>query len=361
MFGKRSFRNILIALVLWGAVSASFNSGVSASANGGNPKCDQVSLPVTLSSTNPTVYHVAGWLCAKGNLEGKTIQIVVHGLTYDHQYWNWPQSPKTYSYVHSATDDGYATFAIDRLGSGTSDHPVDGLSLTAESGAYVLHQIVQALRAGSLGDTAFSKVIAVGHSYGSVTAAYEAATYRDVDAVILSGMLHDPSPTAFVALSNFYPAFLDSKFANSGLNATYLTTIPGTRTQLFFNAATADPAVIARDEILKQTATAGELSTLTSANTLTPQINVPVLLAMGNADYLFCAPLILSCADSNAVLARESSHYSPYTCLEAVVQPTTGHDLNLHPNAHIWYDFAGDWADRRIGRDANHPATQPCL
>ncbi len=285
----------------------------------------------------------------------------MHGLTYDHQYWDWPQQPQKYSYTRKATNVGYATFNIDRLGDGVSDHPADGLELTTQSHAFVLHQVIQNLRAGSIGGTSFATVMTVGHSFGSVTAAYEAATYQDVDGVILSGYMHDPSPGAFSAFTSFYPAFLDPKFMNSGLNATYLTTIPGSRTQLFFNTANADPAVIANDEVLKQTATTGELSSLLDSGPVTPQISAPVLMAVGDTDFLFCDALLgPSCVSSSAILSRESSHFSPQACLEAYVQPVTGHDINLHKNAPVFYETANDWANRRVGKDVNHPPSQPC-
>ncbi len=341
----KSFTTTIIAALI--AVSP---GALAAPAQASGTSCQQTTTPVTLSATDPTVYHVAGWLCANGSPAGKTVQLLVHGLSYDHQYWDWPQSPQTYSYTRSATDAGYATFSIDRLGDGISDHPVDGSSVTAESGAYVLHQIVQDLRAGTIGHTAFTKIITVGHSYGSITSAYEAATYHDVDGTILSGLLHDYTPASFTAAANdFYPATSDPKFASSGLNNTYLTTVPGTRTQLFFNTANASQAVIAEDEALKQTGTTGEVGSFTAAGPLTPQISVPVLLVMGDSDYLFCDPASgLPCTNKNDILARESSHFSPQAQLEAYVQPNSGHDLNLHKNAHLWFEFATNWANHHI-------------
>jgi hypothetical protein len=40
----------------------------------------------------------------------------------------------------------------------------------------------------------------------------------------------------------------------------YLTSLPGTRESLFYNPATASPAVVATDEANKDTATAAELA-----------------------------------------------------------------------------------------------------
>jgi pimeloyl-ACP methyl ester carboxylesterase len=325
-------------------------------------QCQKKTLSVTLSSSDQTPYHLVGWLCWEGSLRNKTAQLVIHGLTYDHFYWDFPYRSETYSYVRKAVDAGYATFTIDRLGVGLSDRPT-GLSLTTASSAYVAHQLVQKLRSGMIGNTHFQKVMLIGHSFGSATSLYEAATYHDVDGVILSGHMHDIDPGAFAVFNLFYPAQLDPKFANVGLPADYYTTMPGTRGQIFYNTAFADPGVIARDELLKQTSTGGEVATLTDSlnPALSQSLTVPVLLAMGAQDILFCNTTDLSCASSSAILARENRYYSAHACLEAVVQPNSGHDLNLHPNARVWYAAALNWANRRVGNAANHPPTQPCL
>jgi len=361
---KYSFRKIsILAIAL--ALAALFGlQPVSTKALGGTPTCRQVSpVPVTLSPTDPTTYYVAGQLCAQGSLHGKSMQLLVHGLTYDHQYWDWPRSPQ-YSYVRAATNTGYATLAIDRIGDGASSHPVDGTQVTTVSGGYVLHQIIQKLRAGAIGGTAFPKVMTVSHSFGAASAGYEAGTYHDVDGVIISGFMHDISPTTLGAFAaSVYPAHLDPKFANSGLNDTYLTTQPGARAQFFFNTATTDPGVIATDEQIKQTGTVGELdpTTFDQANAATAQITVPVLIAMGDSDAIFCdTAASLSCTDSNAILARERSHFGARACLEAYVLRSSGHDINLHRNAHDWYAAAANWSDRHVGHDAGHPGEQRC-
>jgi pimeloyl-ACP methyl ester carboxylesterase len=220
---------------------------------------------------------------------------------------------------------------------------------------------VQRLRNGAIGGTAFGKVVLVGHSFGSEIVKYEAATYADVDGVIATGSMHDTTLEAFTVVSaSLYPAFLDPKFASSGLAPGYLTTMPGTRGTDFYNTAFADPDVIALDETLKQTATTGEFSTIQDGERVTPQIHVPVLLPIGQQDLLFCGgTLSLPCANSAAILARESSHFSPQACLEAFVQPNSGHSINLHPNAHLWFEAATDWLNRRVGNGSVAP-TQPC-
>ncbi len=325
-------------------------------------QCQQETLPVTLSALDPTVYHIAGKLCWQGSLAGKTMQLLIHGYTYDQNYWDFPYQQPNYSYVASAVQAGYATLAIDRIGVGQSDHPAPEL-VTVLSEGYTVHQIVQDLRGGTIEGTAFPKIVLVGHSLGTLIAWTEAATYQDVDGVIASGWMHTLNPVAAASiLSSSYPAVLDPKFAGSGLPVGYLTTVPGTRGSLFYNAANADPNVIALDEQLKQTGTDGEEATFATGNDplLTLSIHVPVMTAVGQNDGIFCVPLLLSCANGTAVKAREQVFYTPDACLEGYSLPGSGHDMNLHLNAGAWYTAANNWIARRVGANVATPPTQPC-
>jgi pimeloyl-ACP methyl ester carboxylesterase len=355
MFKKRIFSKTscaALALLLTTLIGA---GALHVSALGSQSNCRQVApISVTLSPTDHTVYHVASELCGNGPLTGKTIQLLIHGLTYDHRYWDWPSAPQN-SYIQSATRAGYTTLAIDRIGDGESSHPTDGTQVTTASSSYVIHQIIQKLHAGAINHVNFHKVMTVGHSFGSASVIEEAATYHDVNGVILSGYMHDVSPAALSTFpSVFYPASQDPKFANSGLNDTYLTTTPGAREQLFFNAADASQSVIATDEQIKQPGTTGELdlNSFNDANALTPDINVPVLLAMGQYDTFFCEDdANLPCDSSTVVLAREQSHFSPKAHLQTYVLPNSGHDMNLHRNAQQWFKVANDWANSHVGRN----------
>jgi pimeloyl-ACP methyl ester carboxylesterase len=321
--------------------------------------CQAVTRTVTLSALETAPKTLAGWLCWRGALNNKTtVQVLVHGLSYDHNYWDFPAATADQSYVAAATTAGYATFNIDRIGVGASSRPVNASVLTTGSAGYVLHQVVQALRAGQIGGRAFQKVITVGHSFGSQAVAKEAGVYADVDGVVLSGSMHDTTVETFTqVLPQFYPAQLDPKFGPL-TPAGYLTTIPGTRGAIFYDLTDADLSVVAADEQLKQTATDGEIATVTNGNLETDDITAPVLIAVGQNDALFCNAM-LSCADAQAVLARESADFSSAACLEAYVLPTAGHSVNLHLNAPAWFAAATTWTTERVGTQAA-PPPQPC-
>jgi pimeloyl-ACP methyl ester carboxylesterase len=297
-------------------------------------------LPVAIADPGPADQVMWGQLCYRGSREPGTVQLLVHGASYNRLYWNFPYGNGYYSYVDAATAAGYATFDIDRIGDGNSSHPPSSeLDLTA--GAVALHDAVSALRSGAVDGHAFHRVIMVAHSVGSFEAWVEVARYHDVNAVIITGALHAVTPgIGTLAQDDLIPAIDDPKFAGSGLDPGYLTTVAGTRESLFYDPATADPAVVATDEADKDTSTVGELDGLLTTISEPPadqpslQITVPVLVVVGADDNLFCAGVtVYNCASSASVFAYESQYYSPMANLKVVLIPDTGHDLALSTTA----------------------------
>ena len=304
--------------------------------------CSDHSLAVSITDPGPADQTMWGQLCYRGSREPATVQLLVHGATYNHLYWNFPYGNGYYSYVDAATAAGYATFDIDRIGDGNSSHPPSS-QVTLTAGAVALHDAVTALRTGAVDGHPFQHVIIVGHSLGSIEAWIEAGTYHDVDAVIITGALHALTPDAATLVdTDFYPATDDPKFAGSGLDSGYLTTVPGTREALFYDPATANPAVVAADEATRDTSTLAEVTGTVSLLSQPPtdqpsyQINVPVLVVVGADDNLFCAGVtVYNCASAASVQSFESQYYSPAAHLKVVTIPDTGHDLALSTTAPI--------------------------
>ncbi len=356
---KRSVTSFVIAISILGLSAFSHVSPVSADTAG--ITCHQENITVHLSDLDPTPYNMAGTLCWQGQLAGKTMQLLIPGFSYGQYYWDFPYQQPAYSYVTSAVQAGYATLDVDRLGTGLSDHPLPELT-TLQTESHSIHDVVEALRAGTLEDTSFPKIVLVGHSLGTLVAWGEAAAYHDVDGVIASGWLHTLNPVGVASVvTAVWPVALDPKFADSGLPLGYVTTRPGSRASAFYNTTDADPQVIGLDEVLKQTGTDGELATFaTGENPLeTLQINVPVLTADGQKDGIFCS-LLLPCNSAGNLVNREQAFYNPNACLEGYVLPNSGHDMNLHLNAADWYTAANAWVADRVGSTATTPPTQPC-
>lgn len=332
-----------------------------ASAAQGELRCEDVSFSVSLSASDTTAYSVFGVLCSRGSLRNRTIQIALHGATYSHLYWDWPFQPETYSYVLRATAEGYAVLNLDRIGIGQSSHPPAD-EVTIESNAHVVHQVVQALRGGTLlvqpfGRIRAQRVVLVGHSLGSVISIQEAATYGDVDGVVLTGVSHTVTPA--LGEVSFQPANLDPHFAGRNIPDGYVTTVPGTRS-IFYNAddpSSFDHRILRVDEKNKETVTLAELNTAVPGLGFSTGVHVPVLVVVGDSDAAFCnAP---TCTESGS-LATEPSFYPDDACAEAVAIRGSGHDLNLHYQAPRTYTTILRWMNRRVGSNTRFPAPEPC-
>ncbi len=313
-------------------------------------QCNSYKIPVSTGPLNLLTYHVAAWLCYQ-QAPGQTVQILVHGGTYNHTYWDFSCSAcqtNDYSYVQYMAQSGYTTFTYDRLGFGQSDHPLPEL-VTLQMGAYVLSQLMTDLKTGADGLPRFQKEILVGHSIGSALVVDEASnpTLARPDGVILSGFLHylDDVKLALY-LTDLEPALLDPNLSPNAVLPGYLTTVPGARGQIFYDLSNVDPQVLAEDEATKDVVTDSEvLTTFTkiTLSLLTLQIRVPVLEAVGEYDNLFCLG-ILNCTNTSAVANYEALYYAPSAHLQVIVIPQAGHDLNLQKNAStVWFPQVRQW------------------
>lgn len=268
------------------------------------------------------------------------LDILTHGATYDRGYWDWPQYQNTprlaqYSYVAKALADGRATLAYDRIGNGTSTRPLS-TEITMASDAYVLHQLVQLARFFG-----YRHIASISHSYGSGVALEEAARYKDVTSVVVSGYLHRPSNPAVTAGN--YPANMDPKFQDLGLDGGWLTSRPGVRLTSF-HAPDSDPAVVAYDEVHKDLVALSGLLGFISARGVPPGDNVsnlvtvPILILLGDKDAIFCyQPAVFNCSDAAAVQANEVAFYTASPKGQVVVIPGAGHSLTLHPSNDLSY------------------------
>lgn len=356
-------RNFTLGLVALGMVLTAFVTAQPAAAEPAL-QCSDHTLNVTLAPGATDTYQIVGTLCSQGPAEGKTAQLLLHGITYARYYWDLPYQNEHYSYVLSATKRGYVTFNLDRIGNGASDHPADSSLVDLYSNAFVVHQVVEALRAGQVGSTSFEKVIVVGHSMGSmITASYASSFPGEADGIILTGFLHSINwDFAYTSLiPNLYPALLDPKFTGQFTDPYYMTTKRGTR-GVFYYLPNTNPQVVTLDETLKQVVTYGEF--LTGPNVVydqsSLQITGPVQMVIGQYDYLFCGPEVnFNCSDQASVQDYEETKFSASACLETEVINDAGHDLNLHMNANATYSQMLSWADRHVGSTAD-PAPEPC-
>jgi pimeloyl-ACP methyl ester carboxylesterase len=283
--------------------------------------------------------------------------LLIPGATYTHTYWDFsPLDGLSYSYARRVAAEGFATFAIDPLGSGRSSHP-GSTRITAQADAYVDHEVVQALRHGAAGGVRFGQVIEVGHSLNSLIVWDEAIKYRDVNGVIVTGAAHSLARAFAAAVpTSLYPAVDDRKFAASGLDSGYLTTREGTIGRLYYNLPDADPYVIARDEAEKDVVSGTELNSALPVlgSSATKAIHVPVLNIIGSKDFTTCGPstngTTFNCSSAQAVAAQEARFYSPQAHFQACLVPGSGHDISLALNNELQVQDAVAWSDTFVGQ-----------
>lgn len=341
-------RGFLVALTASFAVvvamAAPGSAGSQDAVNAAPVVCRDVTIPVSLTGAGPTTEQLYGRLCTPATPPAATtLQVLLSGITYDHTYWDLPGPPgdtARYSYVAHANAAGFATLALDRIGIGRSSHP-NGLLVTIDSDAATAHQAIQAMRRDG-----FRKVVLVGHSYGSWTTWYEASRYHDVDAVVLSGVSHGLNVTANLRLAPIllHPATLDPELGSRYKDPTYLTTPPGTRDEMFHAPERVDPSLIAFDEAHKSTVTVGEVDDFPLILAHPLDIRVPVLLANGSDDPLFCGLGGADCTSASSLVRYERPHLgSQVPEIDGFILPGAGHDLNYAPNAGQWFAATQTW------------------
>jgi pimeloyl-ACP methyl ester carboxylesterase len=128
-------------------------------------------------------------------------------LIFPTRYWDSTLSPSTYSYVASALDAGYTILTYDRLGTGLSTKPnaythlqvsleleiLRGLSTLALSGSLLTHakfcDTPQDV-ASTLRSLKYTKLVHVGHSFGSILTTALAAIYPSITStIVLTGWI----------------------------------------------------------------------------------------------------------------------------------------------------------------------------
>ncbi len=324
-------------------------------ATGFHRHCQEYQIPINFPNIPDA--QIFGELCMPRGATPDTVQFFVHGSTYSHHYWDFPWLPNFYSQVDAALDAGYATFNIDILGAGSSSKPPSFL-ITLDGTIDSFHQLVVKLRNGDIGGESFSRVVYVGHSLSSILGWLFGSRYpEDIDAFVLTGALHFTQLGWLdLIIPNIYPANLDPKFANSGLDDGYMTTVPWTRKNFFFHKSNAGPVVLALDELLKTTVPGPmmfesvEYALFPDPETAPSQgITAPTLIVLGERDLTACAepPLGLVC-NEETILAHEEQFFSPDIVLDVYVSPNTGHSLALHFSGYETGNFIQDWVEDNV-------------
>ena len=213
-------------------------------------------------------------------------------MGFDRSYWNLAFDNFNYSYTNVAVEKyGYATLIYDRLGIGESQHgdPLNVVQSWTEMAA--LEALTTMLRGGSIkGVPKFSKVLHVGHSYGSIQTVGLLQTSPELwDGVALTGF-----STELLYLNFFELAadFINAKSLGADFPAGYFAPsgIPSLQESLLAPNAF-DPAILKYLESTGVPPTVGEFLTLSAGSaTQGPPTDFtgPALVITGQYDLPFC-------------------------------------------------------------------------
>ncbi len=321
-------------------------------------KCQSFMVPVTIENVPDAKLY--GELCMPPGPAPGTVQLLVHGTTYNHHYWDWPEEPDAHSHARAALKAGYATFNVDRLGVGQSTKPASQL-VTLAGTVESLHQVIAKLRTGAIGNQKFSRVVYFGSSLSTAYGWLEAAKHDDVDAFVLTGLLHFTRPT-FLGLvkQNLYTVCEDPKFSKAGLDCGYITNRPGAKATFFYNMPNADQHVIDTDEQLKDVISGTLIEQSVPLVLAQPpkdspswSIHVPTLVMLGGEDMTACGSDGIVCTDETVRKAEAVYYPSVPGGIDVHVVATSGHSLPLHRNGRSTTDFITDWVNSQTGANSH--------
>lgn len=334
----RVFVTVLTVLIL-GAIAPPL---ASAQNLGSSIKVDRLVFPVSLTTG---LTNVVGYLYYHGSYEDRPLQVLVHGATYNHRYWDFPAvNGVDYSYARYMAAREYAVLALDLPGTGESDKP-SGADLTLAQIGSAVRQVVEALRSGAnpLAHN-FRPIVLVGHSAGSVAATYVQANWHPADALVVTGARHLVGDVLNLPVTQATLPLL-FQLVSAFAAVPYFSLPADSRTALFYYPPAADPDVVALDNATADQWTNGQLLTtffafLNPAIDQVGQVEGPVLIQLGSNDVLFPADL------PEVERALWSSTAPDIQTLAGI-----GHDFNLHRNhADGWHQI-DEWISQRLTRE----------
>lgn len=89
----------LVLAMCMGSMPAFAGDGGAA----GRKQCEFQFVPVSLAPQLPATSRIATWLCYEGSPVGKTVQLLIHGATFNHYMWDFPLAPITSQHSPGST------------------------------------------------------------------------------------------------------------------------------------------------------------------------------------------------------------------------------------------------------------------
>ncbi|KAL8935506.1 MAG: hypothetical protein Q9211_004665 [Gyalolechia sp. 1 TL-2023] len=329
-----------------------------------NPPTDFSDVAATIAFlTQPVAFQqvsgpqkIYGQYCeptTNNQARNTTLQLLVHGNSYDHQYFNaFDPIPSSLanSWAAYANFQGYPTLAIDRLCIGKSSHPDPVNVCQAPYQAELYDALITILRSSTKLSipTNWKKIIWVGHSFGSILGTQISTNHPNaIDAFVQTGISiptpdENPLPgelaSGYVQASSYDP----DRFPPAIYQPGYLVTSSKEgRANTFYSNPLADywPALYDRDFDKKDTLALGEALTQDVYNS-TSYAN-PVYVLTGKQDAVFCGngSRLLGTPDCAEELPATKLFYPavPASKFEYYAQPNARHCHQMHYTAALGF------------------------
>lgn len=312
------------------------------------------------------IFQINAQLCvpSRGFKKDKLI-IATHGGLFDKRYWDPAINPSEYSFVNAAITAGYSILTYDRLGTGLSDKPDAYTIVQASLQLDILRSLTLMARSGELMKHAagiptpnvlkdvnqsFTKIIHVGHSFGSVLTNGLITTYPNTsDAAILTGYIlnqyfGDMRKTAFDF--EYAPQSDPALFGDRSSGYMVDGSLGGFQT-IFFNTLTNGTTGIGgfAKEVLdyafsiRQTITTSELMSPRIKVGAAPEFKGPVQHVLAELDFPVCR--------GDCKLPYDLEKLYPSAIDRNIqMQYGNGHALTMHIKASLGYQATFEWLDR---------------
>ncbi|KAF8857025.1 hypothetical protein BDZ45DRAFT_448805 [Acephala macrosclerotiorum] len=388
--------NMRTALVFIFSALAGKNLLVEGQATSSNPlllplpTCTDVMIPVTASAENVVfpvttpisyvtvggTYNISARYCEPAvNIHSRrnTLQFLVHGITFTKNYWSGlgdpsithsagaPYGGQNYSWIDYASNEGYPTLAIDRLGNGLSDHPDPLTVLGTPLQTEIVHQFILKARAGSLpgaNGKSFNAIIYAGHSYGSFIGNLLNVRYpNDANATILTGLTSSENfPFVTASLPELVPAATANPAKWGNLPSGYLTLRNvSDYAKGFWYPPYFDPVLEQLDFTTRGPGAYSEFGSVVLPLEVASKYTNPVLDITGQHDAIFC-PLpdpasstkpytTYDCGPNSGGIISQTGNLYPNASYHFYAPPHSGHLWHLHYDAYAAFGSAHDWLE----------------
>ena len=278
-----------------------------------------------------------------------TLQLLVHGNSYDHQYFNaFDEVPSSLanSWAAYANAQGFPTLAIDRLGSGKSSKPDPINVVQAPYQSELYNALIKILRSSAKLSipTSWKKIVWVGHSFGSIVGTQISTNHpAAIDIYIQTGFaIPTPDENALPGeLADVYvqaSVYDPRRFPPGPYVPGYLVSSSkeGRRNTFYSNPITHfSSALYDRDFEKKDILSLGDALTQNIYNS-TSYTN-PVYVLTGKQDAVFCGngSRLLGTPDCKEELPATKLFYPAVSAdkFDYYAQPNAGHCHQLHYTA----------------------------